>query len=78
MVLNGSLAGLVGITAGADTVSVNASILIGLVAGIIVVLSVLAFDRAKIDAKLAGLRAAQPRGIATGGFAQRYMRIPRR
>ena len=49
MVLNGSLAGLVGITAGADTVSVNASILIGLVAGVIVVLSVLAFDRAKID-----------------------------
>ncbi len=49
MVLNGSLAGLVGITAGADTVSVNSSVIIGLVAGIIVVFSVIAFDRIKLD-----------------------------
>ena len=49
MVLNGMLAGLVGITAGADTVSVNAAMLIGLVAGVIVVGSVLLIDRAKID-----------------------------
>ena len=33
MVLNGALAGLVGITAGADTVSVNSSMLIGFIAG---------------------------------------------
>ena len=49
MVLNGSLAGLVGITAGADVVSVNASILIGLMAGVIVVGSVLLVDRARLD-----------------------------
>ncbi len=49
MVLNGSLAGLVGITAGADTVSVNAAILIGLLAGVLVVAAVLAIDRAKLD-----------------------------
>ena len=49
MVLNGALAGLVGITAGADVVSVNASLLIGLVAGVIVVGSVLFIDRAKLD-----------------------------
>ena len=49
MVLNGSLAGLVGITAGADVVSVNASMLIGLIAGVIVVASVLALDRAHLD-----------------------------
>ena len=49
MVLNGSLAGLVGITAGADVVSVTAAILIGLVAGVIVVGSVLLVDRARLD-----------------------------
>ena len=49
MVLNGALAGLVGITAGADVVSVNASILIGLIAGVIVVVSVLFIDRVHID-----------------------------
>ncbi len=49
MVLNGSLAGLVGITAGADTVGVMSAVVIGFVAGLIVVASVLALDRAKLD-----------------------------
>lgn len=49
MTLNGSLAGLVGITAGADTVGILSAIIIGGIAGIIVVLSVIALDRAKLD-----------------------------
>ncbi len=44
MALNGCLAGLVGITAGADTVSVMSSVIIGLVAGALVVVSVVFID----------------------------------
>lgn len=49
MVLNGILAGLVGITAGADQMGIVDSIFIGIVSGILVVLSVMFFDKVKID-----------------------------
>ena len=49
MVLNGILGGLVGITASADSVSVSSSIIIGLVAGVLIPLSVTFFDRIKLD-----------------------------
>ena len=49
MALNGILAGLVGITAGADVVTWSSAILIGLVAGVIVVFAIVFFDRIKID-----------------------------
>ncbi len=49
MALNGILAGLVGITAGADVISPIESVFVGAIAGAIVVFSVLGFDRIKID-----------------------------
>ena len=49
MILNGSLAGLVGITAGADAISPINSIIVGFIAGLIVVVAVIQLDKAKID-----------------------------
>ena len=49
MTVNGSLAGLVAITGGCAYVSVEASLLIGAIAGVIVVLLVGFFDRIGID-----------------------------
>jgi Amt family ammonium transporter len=49
MILNGTLAGLVAITAPCAFVTVGSSIVIGLVAGVVVVYSVLFFDKVKLD-----------------------------
>ncbi len=49
MTMNGALAGLVGITAGCANVSALSSVIIGAIAGVLVVLSVLFFDKIRID-----------------------------
>ena len=49
MILNGALAGLVGITAGAGVISGFNAVWVGLISGILVVFAVLMVDKVKID-----------------------------
>lgn len=49
MALNGILAGLVGITAGADVISPLGAVAVGAIAGMIVVGAIMMFDRLRID-----------------------------
>jgi len=74
MTLNGCLAGLVAITAPCAFVSVGSSLIIGFVAGIMVVLAVIFFDRAKIDDPVGALSVHLVNGVfgtlAVGLFAQ--------
>jgi Amt family ammonium transporter len=49
MILNGTLAGLVGITAGADVLTPMTATLVGGIAGVLSVLAVFALDKLKLD-----------------------------
>jgi ammonium transporter, Amt family len=63
MALNGILAGLVAITAGADQMSPMDSILIGAIGGIIVVFSVFFFDKLKLDDPVGALSVHLVNGV---------------
>jgi Amt family ammonium transporter len=73
MILNGCLAGLVAITAPCAWVSVGSSLVIGLVAGMIVVGAVLFFDRVRLDDPVGALSVHLVNGVwgtlAVGLFA---------
>jgi len=63
MALNGILAGLVGITANADIASIMGSVLIGLIAGVLVVAAVLFFDKIRMDDPVGALSVHLVNGI---------------
>jgi Amt family ammonium transporter len=74
MTLNGCLAGLVAITAPCAFVSIGSSLIIGFIAGVLVVLSVIVFDKLKIDDPVGALSVHLVNGIfgtlCVGLFAQ--------
>ncbi len=76
MVLNGCLAGLVGVTAGADILSVKLAILVGLISGVLVVLAVFGFDRLRLDDPVGALSVHLVCGVwgtlAVGLFCPEY------
>jgi Amt family ammonium transporter len=63
MILNGCLAGLVAITAPCAFTSIGSGAVIGAVAGVLVVLSVLAFDKIKVDDPVGALSVHLVNGI---------------
>jgi Amt family ammonium transporter len=73
LLLNGALAGLVAITAPCNVVTIGSSVLIGLVAGVLVVYAVLAFDKLKLDDPVGALSVHLVNGVwgtlAVGLFA---------
>jgi len=74
MIANGCLAGLVAITAPCAFVSVPASLVIGGIAGVFVVLAVIGFDKARIDDPVGALSVHLVNGVwgtlAVGLFAK--------
>ena len=63
MIINGTLAGLVAITAGCSVVTVGSSVIIGLIAGVIVVYAVLFFDKVKLDDPVGALSVHLVNGV---------------
>lgn len=73
MVINGVLAGLVAVTAGCNLVDHNSAIIIGLIAGVLVDVAVLFFDKIKIDDPVGAIAVHGINGffgtVAVGIFA---------
>ncbi|HEY8231674.1 MAG TPA: ammonium transporter [Vicinamibacteria bacterium] len=73
MILNGTLAGLVAITAPCNIVTTTSSVIIGTLAGVLVVGAVLFFDRVKLDDPVGALSVHLVNGVfgtfAVGLFA---------
>jgi len=63
MILNGTLAGLVAITAPCSVVGVGSSMIIGLIAGVLVVYAVLFFDKVKVDDPVGALSVHLVNGV---------------
>ncbi|MCQ2098303.1 MAG: ammonium transporter [Fibrobacter sp.] len=63
MALNGCLAGLVAITAGADTVTPLSSWIIGAIAGVLVVLAVFFFEKLRLDDPVGALSVHLVNGV---------------
>ena len=76
MILNGSLAGLVSITAGADVIAPMTAMFVGFLGGIIVVLAVIQFDKLKIDDPVGAISVHLVCGIwgtlAVGIFSKEF------
>lgn len=74
MTINGLLAGLVAVTAPCAFISVESSLIIGTVAGVIVVFAVIGFDKAKLDDPVGALAVHLANGVfgtlCVGLFAQ--------
>jgi ammonium transporter, Amt family len=74
MIINGALAGLVAITAPCAFVSVGSSLIIGAIAGVLVVAAVLFFDRIKVDDPVGAISVHLINGmfgtLCVGLFAQ--------
>lgn len=74
MILNGTLAGLVAVTASCAYISGPSSLIIGVIAGVLVVIAVLMFDRLRLDDPVGALSVHLANGVfgtlAVGLFAQ--------